>query len=444
MKQLWFKGFSYKGHPQKLLEQISKQVQQHNLSQWVPSLRIERGATPRKLFYFFLAIESSELGQVPPEVQMNLLGEPSCKNIFFKSPVPGSKGFRYDEIKTMTGTDYDIHEYTSSLVYQLDPPLLDDDPFSMPDYPPSSTLTKASSQPYEHLLYWLSTLGNGHWQSFQKICESLLLSEPKRILRRLKLLGHLETSADGKQWSISPSALVKVFSSTEDHQEFVWCGQRVPNLLERLKQHVEVKEIEQVNAPRCIRFRTTSADQLPVALLQSSIVDAGEASYRLATILSDLSTWQQTLKELPGIIPSRYHWQCFDGTKFIECLSPDQTGLYQFSPRETKVRCLPRAVFYDQTQQRYLTGDWYGLRYLALQHHHSSGIIANYEPATARLAIPWSHRFPELYERALVLASGQLPTRQDQWLIYAQIQSTLARLLLNKLQLSCEGLSNYV
>ncbi len=442
MKQLWFKGFSYKGHPQKLLEQISKQVQQHNLSQWVPSLRIERGAAPRKPFYFFLAIESSELGQVPPEVQTNLLGDLSCKNIFFKSPVPGSKGFRHDEIKTMAGTGYAIHEYTSSLVYQLDPlPVLDDDPFRVPDYAPSSTLTEVPYRPYEHLLYWLSTLGNGHWQSFQKICESLQLSEPKRMLRRLKLLGHLETSADGKRWSISPSALVKV----EGSPEFIWCGQRDPNLLTRLKQQVEVEEIEQVNAPRCVRLRTTSAGQLPATLLQSlGMIDAGEASYQLATILPDLSTWQQTLKELPGIIPSRYHWQCFDDTKFIECLSPNQTGLYQFSPRETKVQCLPRTVFYDHAQQRYLTGDWYGLRYLALQRHHSSGIVAHYEPATARLAIPQSHRFPELYERALVLASGRLPTRPDQWFIYTEIKPNLAQLLLNKLQFPCRGLSDYV
>jgi hypothetical protein len=52
--QRWYKGYKYKGNPKELVEQISKKVQDYNLSQYVPILRLEKGAKARKPFYFFL------------------------------------------------------------------------------------------------------------------------------------------------------------------------------------------------------------------------------------------------------------------------------------------------------------------------------------------------------------------------------------------------------
>src|SRR2546428_1873037 len=48
-----------------------------------------------------------------------------------------------------------------------------------------------------------------------------------------------------------------------------------------------------------------------------------------------------------------------------------------------------------------------------------------YEPAMGRLAIPLDWRWPELYERVLVLASGQLPVHRNPWLIYEDRKSVV-------------------
>lgn len=71
--QRWYTGFSYRGNPQDLIKQISEQVQRHNLTKLVPLLRVEKGIKSRKPFYFFLAIESHQVGELPTELQASLL-----------------------------------------------------------------------------------------------------------------------------------------------------------------------------------------------------------------------------------------------------------------------------------------------------------------------------------------------------------------------------------
>jgi hypothetical protein len=69
----WYKGFSYRGNPRELVEQISKQIQQFVLAEFLPLLRIEKGAKSNKVFYFFIAIESEQIGVIPPQVENKYL-----------------------------------------------------------------------------------------------------------------------------------------------------------------------------------------------------------------------------------------------------------------------------------------------------------------------------------------------------------------------------------
>lgn len=57
---------------------------------------------------------------------------------------------------------------------------------------------------------------------------------------------------------------------------------------------------------------------------------------------------------------------------------------------------------------------------------------------TERLAIPIYQRWPEIYERALVLASGQLPTYQGSWLLYDKVEREVVRQLTKKLNVKWE------
>ena len=340
----------------------------------------------------------------------------------------------------MVGVAHDVHDCTYNIPYQPKQ-VSDDNPFdfiassnskrSLPDN------DKDFSHQYERLLYWLSALDAGSWESFKKACQSLKLAEPRRILRRLKLLGHLESSADGAKWSMAPIALVKVSSQSES-QEFVLCGQRSLKLVQRLKQLTTVTSISQRDAPLCIHLQLANSKTVSYLIehTEFSISDAGIASSKLAEILPDIDTWQQNLRNLQGIEPSLYEWQYFDGHNFVDCVSPNQTGFYEFVRREAN-NTISLTLFYDQPNNQWLQGDWYGLRFLALYHNQDISCIAHYNQTTENLAIPLEQRWPEIYERVLVLASGQLPTyrrtEQNWWLVYERISPKLATQLADKL-----------
>ncbi len=437
--QRWYTGFTYTGNSKKLVEQISEQVQRHNLSKFVPLMRVQKGAK-RGMFYFFLAIESPQRGEIPTEVQSILL-----KLSFFTYPIKGNPSFAYEQIKRFVGVAHEVCDYTNPIPYEPAQKGIYDNPFDLIAFPQNSRSSpdiEALSQRYEQLLYWLSALGSGTWESFKKACDALELEEPKRILRRFRLLGHIESSLDGLRWSTAPTALVEVRSES-DSQEFILCGQRSKHLFEKLQQYATVKVSNQLmgDAPPDVHLQLDSLEKLDYTVEQVrnqfgiTIINAGNASLKLATVLPNLTTWKQGLRRLQGIVPSLYEWKCFDGNDFVECSFCGITGMYQMFPTEESAR--PRlTLFYDSETNTWRQGDWYGLRFLALQH---SGFecIARYDRASWRLAIPVSQRWPEIYERALVLASGQLPTYQNSWLVYENVPMEVISLLTDKLNVKC-------
>ncbi len=442
--QRWYTGFTYTGNSKKLVEQISEQVQRHNLSKFVPLMRVQKGAK-RGMFYFFLAIESPQKGEIPTEVQSILL-----KLSFFTYPIKGSPSFAYEQIKRFVGVAHEVCDYTNPIPYEPAQKGIYDNPFDLIAFPQNSrslTDIETLSQRYEQLLYWLSALGSGTWESFKKACEALELEEPKRILRRFRLLGHIESSLDGSRWSTAPTAFVEVRSEL-DSQEFILCGQRSKDLLEKLQQYTTVKLSNQLrgDAPADVRLQLDSLEELDYTVEQVrnqcgiTIIKAGNASLKLATILPELTAWKQRLRRLEGIVPSLYEWKRFDGNDFVECSFCCITGMYQMFPTEESDHpCL--TLFYDSETDTWRQGDWYGLRFLAL-HYGNHQCIAHYDPTAARLAIPFSQRWPELYERALVLASGRLPsyqrTEQSLWLIYENVGLALVEQLTKKLYVTCE------
>ncbi len=339
-------------------------------------------------------------------------------------------------LKKRKNKNFEVYEtHTHNIPYQPKP-VGYDNPFDFITSSPHPSSSLADNEEiyrrYERLLYWLSAIGDGSRESFKIACQSLELAEPRRILRRLKLLGHLESSADGSRWTMSPTALVKTKS-----QEFVLCGQRSLKLVQRLEQLAKVTSINQRRCPPCIYLKLASKNvSYLIEHAEFSISDAGKASSKLAKILPDIETWQQNLRNLQGIEPSLYEWQYFDDHHFVDCVSPNKTGLYQFVRREANNN-MSRTVFYDQPNNRWLQGDWYGLRFLALYHNQDISCIVHYNKTTENLAIPLDQRWPEIYERALVLASGQLPTyqrtEQSWWLVYERITPKLATQLTDKL-----------
>lgn len=438
--QRWYLGYSYLGKPKNMIETISKNIRENNLSKYLPLLRLEKGARPRKQFYFFLAIESVKIGSIPAAVE----GSHLLKLPYFKKPaVPGNTAFTYEQIKPMVGAAHDILDYTNPIPYHSSERNINDrpfDPITSENVENLSLEIESKSQHCDRLLYLLSAIGYGTWESFKKICYILNLDDPKRILRRLKLLGHLETSRDGKRWSVAPGTLVQV-DSNSDLPEFILCGQRSPDILDKLKQYAEVicDPQPRTNAPACLRIKTTRKAEI---IRQLPLLDAGPASLQLADVLPDITVWKKNLIGLPGIVTSLYDWKQFDIeiNDFVDCVAPQETGIYQMFYSD-KTGIPPRTLFYEAETKTWRQGDWYGLRFLV--HYHSDRpCFVHYDPQNACLAIPRNQRSPEIYERALVLASGCLPsdhkTQQTGWLIYKNIGTQLLQKLTEKLHLTCQ------
>ena len=97
--------------------------------------------------------------------------------------------------------------------------------------------------------------------------------------------------------------------------------------------------------------------------------------------------------------------------------------------------------FFDDQANRWICGDYYGLRFLARVRHGSCR--AAYRSQTNQLVAPLTDRWPLPYERALVLASGTLPQRirteeGDTILSYPGITRPLAEKLSALLDLELE------
>ncbi len=431
----WYLGFRSFGLPSSVANKVNMMVSRYNLSDIVPSVRFERGVHRRSEFYIFLAIESDTPGVIPEVAENTLLSQS-----FLGERV--SNPFTLEELKSSVGAEHDVQSYTRYLEFRPPPPPRVIDPFDLnPTHGMAvAELAEINDQQgiMNKLLLWLSARGNGTWQDFISACQQLRLDEPRRILRRLRLLGHIETSPDGQKWSVAPTAIVDIA-----HGQGILCGARTSALIKHLRvvTSTEIANQPSAAAPERIAINSTDANSLIHVLHEQdhSVENAGEASCKLSAALPKLNQWKASLYSLQGILSTQYNLRWFDGRHFIPREFDEFSGFYQLFPLDESqlqpgvAQLLPRySLYFDKETQGWLQGDWYGLRYLALQANGVS-CTAHYDLASRRLAIPVNHRWPEIYERALVLASGWLPTQSLGWLIYENVDRALADVLCLKL-----------
>lgn len=402
---------------------------------------------------------SENKGVMPPQVDALL------RNISALGS-PLGEAIEDEDIKRFVGAKLDIRDLGRRIPYSeiwrsLNP-YDDDDPFNLDalapagdlnGYEPAPASSSARSEVYDRLLQWLSAVGTGSWEMFRNACRALGLDHEgmlaRRIVRRLRLLGHLELAADGKHWSIAPSVLVAI-GLHSDVEAYVLCGARDENLLHSLRSSSDVEVVPQIDgrAPTALvaRFSEARESLLDLPAIRSGRLRlGGRVSDRLAQLLPPLMKWQQELESLQGILPHSNDLKWFDGVQFVDRTFDGETGLYQFWARQTGrvPESRPKyTLFYDAHAGRWLHGDWYGLRFLALQALGQQGHVqqdhVQYDRATARLAVTEMWRWPELYERALVLASGRLPVHAGGWVIYGAVSPDVVGKMCAKLNLTCQ------
>lgn len=206
----WYKGFRCKGDPETIRNIVVKQVHDNDLACFVTSVKPEKikknknkGARKTSVssrkpqcnieFYLFVAIESDEIGKIPSLVESQLVNfleqrEQEYKSKLYKIiqwSIP--EGFISEEIKGMTEADFDVYSFTQSIPYKPHQrKQFNDNFFELLD----TSSTEIETIPenycnYEKFLYLLSTLGQGTWETFKRVCQTLELEKPRTIQRQL-------------------------------------------------------------------------------------------------------------------------------------------------------------------------------------------------------------------------------------------------------------------
>jgi hypothetical protein len=336
-------------------------------------------------------------------------------------------------------------EFPSDGRIPAEPPREDEDivgPFAFYDLPTLPPVAHTSDpRPFDRLLSWLSAAGEGRWESFVRVAKALGaapdLPTARRLFRRFALLGHVESSPDGRTWSMAPPVLVKAATSP---QTAFWCGSRGAALLKPLTTsfHQEPPAPQPDGfGPSRWSFRLPPGDA-PVGLPGSAEPTwdtptwGGAVAERLPRLLPDVQEWMKALDAVSVTPPDlAEQWQlqsCQFQPQPQFCRGggggwTGPAGLYRLTYGEAP-RAFQLTVFFDPAappERQLLRGEWYGLRFLALRKagKYLKAMWQNQDGGV--LAVPYRQRWPLLYERALVLASGFLPCRHpENGLLYYQ------------------------
>lgn len=431
-------GVQTAGRTAQVLERIRQVVRSCNQTHAIPIIKVEKKA--RGQFYIFLAVEGVEGSRLPDPIT----GVLRMAGLTGRHHWP----LTLAEIKYMVSAA-EVETYGfSALSYK---PLWERDvgnPYDLSDEiaPGAEAEAPQVGEKYDQLLYWLSATAEGTWEAFVRACAALGLAADakyaRRILRRLMLLGHIECSKDGSAWAICPPALV--LCPAKSGVGFL-CGQRTPKLLKILEGLWTLTECPQPERLGPSRIEVTCGSPAEGVLeLPSGIAlhVTGSTSTRLAGLLPDLEGWKDALTTVEKLNTTNCSVERWDGRQYASC--PDfyqrnddyfgAAGLYRLTRQANSYRMI---LYFDPARQRWLKGDWYGLRFLVYRDA-GQGCEAVYRADTNELLVPAEERWPLLYERALVLATGQLPrpAENQKWLRYEGVSGDLAQPLTSRLTVS--------
>ena len=438
----WFIGLRVNERPYLLPEKLRNAVRNHGLEHFVVGMRYERThPTRRREHYIFLHVESEEVGQIRYS-RPNLEAMLSSLNM-------------YDEQIYLTAEEIENAQWISNtlelqsfrqLRRRRRCRLAFSDPLGYEEYTSHMQADRHSNQTesYNHLLLWLSAYGQGTWQQFKTTCNTLDLNPTyeysRQILRRLRLLGHIEVNKDGQRWFIAPPLLAATDSVDGQYRTFL-VGQRSPALLHALRNAAQVEIQVEIqpdgDAPEVIRATFDSQDQAAYFARDFSqhhhpLLQAELAGHRIACALPNLAGWEGRLSS-PPVVLGNYMFELWEDGDFNVLPLPSQTGMYRLTPMTDRYGSPQLTLFYDADRDLWRRADWYGLRYLTLRRT-GEHIEFVYDHNLRTLRVDRNQRLPHMYERALVLASGRLPVFHNNQVIFGDVPAELGRTVANKLE----------
>lgn len=426
---------------------IKKQVEKLGMSTVFPQIKYERGKQTE--YYLGLAVDSNAL----PDGEAEKVGREILARAGDKDALNPHTCFTVtaDAAKSLLTGAIGIEKIATSISYQ---------PKKTLETPPAETLLSfvesgeydselpddSESIKYSRLLYWCSSVGTGRLDRFKDACQLIGLDQEWggawSIMRKLVLLGHLEFDGGANfKWSVlKPTA----YGQIQDNGYSVLVGQRNNSILERIASETRIYQQKQVGGPPALLLER-QADEIP-SYHPSIPEHLGPVAEHLCDNLPYLDQWIDIIPTWEENDLARYSIEEYDPFTDSFTRIPQKAGIspstmYRFHT-DLSYRTTTTHALYNEAQQRWLCGDFYGIRFLA--RNTSGNARCLYSVATNRLFIPIQDRWPMPYERALVLASGLLPTRLKdpngtQILIYDGITHDFAIRMSSLLNLELEG-----
>ncbi|WP_322818952.1 hypothetical protein [Tepidiforma sp.] len=426
-----YRGYRCKGDREEVIQRITKWVNELTVRDRVPRVCTERsvGRGPRE-FYLFVAFEQEENEPLEDRV---------AKFFDFIQTQPPRLGkpigdFQRQEISKFVGQDLHFEEFSRRLRYN--PLVVPDagDPFDKEGDEGLSLDELELTQQCDRLLLWMSAHAEGAFATLDSARRALRIGmDTRSVLRTLRLLGHCESSRDGSRWSMAPSTVIQV-----DEGCIVLAGPRDESLIQELRQRFRDKT-EQVPqpsgaGPSAFRIRTDD----PGDLSQLGVAVERHADRALARALPSIDHWAKALESVPIDLGS-FTLQRLSGDNFDDVGAfRGEPGFYRIQRTGTNARA---SYLYYAPELGWRRGEWAGLRFLARLREFGPA-PCTFDARKYRLFVPLEWRWPEIYERALVLSSGLLPTREDNgngsWLVYGSIEQELLELLQPRLELEVQ------
>jgi hypothetical protein len=298
---------------------------------------------------------------------------------------------------------------------------------------PGQIVDKNVVDRYNRLLYWLSAAGDGTWNTFNEVCRAVGLPvEPRRVVRTLQLLGHLSLYSKGMRWVVPEPFLLQ---SAVDDEHFILCGQRSISFLNKLPLGRELTEQIGGQGPTRIVIRIDK-NSPPLTLGKIGVRYDQEKDLRRGENLPLLKDWSDRLTAVdrPNLASFAFIERWNDGRWQTAELREDYgryvgpSGMYQLTRTEPYPWTL--VVYFDAQRQRFLRSDWYGLRFWARK---TANLACRAFWRSRILAIHDDERWPLLFEKAIVQATGLLSDRNGKWLRYSDVPESLASLLCQRL-----------
>lgn len=394
MTQTKYLIFQCRGDRQAYANRIKAAVKQNGMSMAIPLIKFERGQ--ERQFYLGLGVQVADLATThpPPEIIR------FCRD-FAGLPTPLGLVAASEITSSFMGGNIAWESFNDSI--RFEPlPIVPPDEMELVEVEPSH---EPETDTWDHLLWWCSAQGEASQSLMRHVIELLFEGAQAKtwpIMRRLTVLGHIETNGFGQamRWCANEPTFVGM----NDGRAFL-LGRQSPRNLEKIGEIIGIERVAPDAGPTIIMCQTNEAVAHSGELNALGIAFVGNPALAWARLLPNWEVFVSRLERDPDVREHSDTFRPWDGHEFGNA-GPRRPGpgLYEITGERQQDK---RTRLFDGHE--WLAGPFYDLQW-CLSRLRGDDMYAVLRP-DGMLLLPEPERWPFLYERALVLCSGRLPGR---------------------------------